>query len=272
MRNFYLLEAAVNYIEEHLCDPITGEDVAKACCSSLSGLQKLFRYALHRSIKEYIAKRRLTNAARDLAHSNGTVTEIAMRYQYNSPEVFARAFKRLWDVTPSMFKDTWHFSGLYPRLNYKYQEGDDPDMARKKVDLSEAYEVFRQLGGTCVVCFDLVGLMKINAISRESGDKAILESARRIDIAAADDMLVLRIGGDEFALFTGKADTKEAEKVMLKILASNGQPILWNGQEIPLSLRAGITKIPESGLRYSELFAQLHNAIEQCRKCSTQSL
>ncbi len=266
MRNFFLLEVAVNYIEKHLCDPITGVDVARACCSSPSGLQKLFRYALHHSIKEYIDKRRLTNAARDLAHSHDSVTEIAMRYQYNSPEVFARAFKRVWDVTPSRFKESWRFSGLFPKLNYKFHEGDDTDMARKKVDLSEAYEVFRQLGGTCVICFDGVGLMKINDISHEAGDKAILESARRIDAAATDDMLVLRIGGDEFALFTGKADMKEAEEVMLKVLASNGQPILCNGQEIPLSLRAGITRIPESGLRYSELFSQMHETIEQCRE------
>lgn len=266
MRNFFLLECAVNYIEEHLCDPITGKDVAKACSSSLSGLQKLFRYALHRSIKEYIDKRRLTNAARDLLHSRGTVTKIAMRYQYNSPEVFARAFRRLWDVTPSHFKEKWRFSSLYPRLNYKFHEGDDPDMARKRVDLSEAYEVFRQLGGTCVICFDCIGLMKINAISNEAGDKAILESARRIDSAATDDTLVLRIGGDEFALFTGKMDMEEAEDVMRKVLAQNGQPILWNGQEIPLSLWGGIARIPERGLRYSELFAQMHNTIEQCKK------
>ena len=267
MRNFFLLECAVNYIEEHLCDPIAGKDVAKACCSSSSGLQKLFRYALHRSIKEYIDKRRLTNAARDLLHSRGTVTEIAMRYQYNSPEVFARAFKRLWDVTPSHFKETWRFSGLYPRLNYTFHEGDDPVMARKRVDLSKAYEMFRQLKGTYVVCFDIVGLMPVNEISHEAGDKAILESAKRIDTIAADDMLVLRIGGDEFALLTGKADLHQAKELMEQVLAFNGQPFLCNGHEIPLSLRAGMTRIPESGLRYSELFAQMHNTIEQCKKC-----
>jgi AraC family transcriptional regulator len=269
MRNLFLLEAAVNYIEEHLCDPISGEDVAKACCSSLSGLQKLFRYALHRSIKEYIAKRRLTSAARDLAHLSGTVTEIAMRYQYNSPEVFARAYKRLWDVTPSMFKDTWHFSGLYPRLNYKYQEGDDLDMARKRVDISEAYEMFQHLERTCVVCFDIVGLMPINEISHEAGDKAILEAARRIDAIAEGDMLVMRIGGDEFALLTGKEDLLKAEDLMKKVLAGNGQPFLWSGKEIPLSLRAGVTRIQERHLRYSELFAQMHDAIQLSRKVQT---
>ena len=267
MRNFFLLEAAVNFIEEHLCDPITGEDVAKACFSSLSGLQKLFRYALYHSLQEYIAKRRLTNAARDLYRSNGTVTEIAMRYRYNSPEVFARAFKRLWDVTPSAYKETWRFSGLFPRIEYRFCEGDDPEMARKKVDLSEAYEMFRQMQGTCIVCFDMIGLHPINEqISREAGDKAILEMARRIDSTATDDMLVLRIGGDEFALVTGMTEMDEAEEAMRKVLAFNGQPILWNGREIPLSLRAGIARIPTGDLRYNELFVQMHQSISLSRK------
>lgn len=265
MRNFYLLEAAVNYIEDHLCDPISVKDVADACCFSLSGMQKLFHYALHHGIKEYINKRRLTKAARDIVNGHGTFTEIAMRYQYNSPEVFARAFKRMWDVLPSMFRETWRFTGLFPRLNYQFYEGDDPTMARKRVDLSEAYEMFKSLEGTYVICFDVVGLMPINAMSGEAGDKAILETARRIDAAADNDMLVMRIGGDEFALITGKADAVLAERLMKKVLSSNGQPFSWNTKAIPLSVRAGITQIQKDHLRYNELFAQMHHAIDLSR-------
>ncbi len=266
MRNFYLLEAAVNYIEDRLCDSITVQDVADACCFSLSGMQKLFRYALHHGIKEYIGKRRLTMAARDLVSGNGTVMEIAMRYQYNSPEVFARAFKRMWDVQPSLFRETWRFTGLFPRLDYQYHEGDDPIMARKRVDISQAYEMFKSLEGTYVVCFDIIGLMPMNELSSEAGDKAILETAKRIDTVADDDMLVMRIGGDEFALVTGKTDAGLAEQLMNNVLASNGHPIQWNGKEIPLSIRAGITQIHKDHLRYSELFNQMHHAIDLSRK------
>jgi len=192
--------------------------------------------------------------------------EIAMRYQYNSSEVFARAFKRMWDVQPSIFRDTWRFTGLFPRLNYRFYEGDDPILARKKVDLSEAYEMFQSLDGTYVVCFDIVGLMPINAVSDDAGDKAILETARRIDSAAEEDMLVIRIGGDEFALITGKSDEALAMQLMEKVLAKNGQPIQWNGKDISLSIRAGITYIQKDHLRYSELFAQMHHAIDLSRK------
>lgn len=261
MRNFFLLETAIHYMEEHLCDPMTSEDVAKACCSSLSGLQKLFRYALHYSLKEYISKRRLTKAAWDLVHTDDSVTQIALRFQFNSPEVFSRAFKRLWDVTPSRFRETLRFSGLCPRLDYHFQEGDDMAMARKRVDLSEAYETFQRLEGTCVICFDINRLTPVNALSREAGDKAILAAARRLDEAAEDDMLVIRIGGDEFALLTGSEEIAKAEEVMGRVLAQNGQPFCWNGREIPLSLRGGITRIERNHLRYSELFTQMHHSI-----------
>ena len=266
MRNFYLLETAVNYIEDHLCDEITTQNVADVCCFSLSGMQKLFRYALHHGIKEYIGKRRLTKAASDLVTGSDTVLDIAMRYQYNSQEVFARAFKRMWDVQPSLFRETWRFTGLFPRLNYQFSQGDDSAMARKTVDISQAYEMFQSLEGTYVICFDIIGLMPINELSSEAGDKAILETARRIDAAAEEDMLVMRIGGDEFALVTGKPDAQLAQRLMTKALSLNGQPIQWSGKEIPLSVRAGITQIQKDHLRYNELFTQMHQTIDLSRK------
>ena len=64
----------------------------------------------------------------------------------------------------------------------------------------------RGLGRRCcsyVVCFDINGLVAINDISTRAGDLAILEALTRVDSVATDDMLVLRIGGDEFALVTG---------------------------------------------------------------------
>jgi len=82
-------------------------------------------------------------------------------------------------------------------------------------------------------------------------------------------MLVMRIGGDEFALLTGEEDLQKAEVLMKKVLAGNGQPFLWSGKEIPLSLRAGVTIIPEQHLRYSELFTQMHDAIQLSRKVQT---
>jgi AraC family transcriptional regulator len=261
VKNFLALTEALEYIERNLCEPIVREDITVHCCVSLSMLEKLFRYALHRSIKEYVTKRRITQAAEDLLKTDRSITEIAMKYQYNSPEVFSRSFCSVWRIPPSQFRSKWKFSGIFPKHDYKYKEGDDFEMARKKVDISDAYDFFRKNRGTYVICFDIRELMTINAVSSKAGDLAILETAARIDNVATEDMLVLRIGGDEFALVTGIGDLEAVKQLAGRVAARNGETISCSGRQFPLTLWVGITKIPEDSLRYSEFFLDMHKAI-----------
>ena len=107
--------------------------------------------------------------------------------------------------------------------------------------------------------------MQTNAISVKAGDLAILEAVTRIENAADDNMIVLRVGGDEFALLTGLYDYDEAKNLSEKVLRKNGEPILFEDREVPVSLWCGITKIPAS-LRYSEFFTDMHEAIEKSKK------
>ena len=198
-----------------------------------------------------------------------TITEIAMKYQYNSPETFTRAFKKLWEVTPSVFKSQWRFTRLFPRITgigyYNLSNGGKEMI--KKVDISDVYDALKEKANTWVCCFDIQGLVPINNISYEAGDKAILETAHRIETSSTDEMMLFRIGGDEFALVTGLTDQAAAEALAQSILAKNKQTITCNGQEIPLSLRVGLLKMPEkeSNLRYQELFTNMHQAINDTR-------
>ena len=266
MRNFMILTESINFIETNLCEPVSRKDIASHCYVSLSMLEKLFRYALGISIKEYISRRRMTQAARDISKNNMSVTDAAMKYQCNSVEVFSRMFKRVWHVNPSDFiKNKGRFTGIFPKINYEYREGEDLYMARKKVDISEAYDFLKNLKGSYVLCFDVQHLMSINNVAIKAGDLAILEMASRIDKAAGDDMLVIRIGGDEFALMTGLYEYDEAKKLSEEILSKNGEPIIYEGEELPLSLWCGITQIPET-LRYSEFFTDMHNAVSKSKR------
>lgn len=266
MRNFFVLADAINFIEENICNQINSQLIADFCYVSLSSLQKLFRFALHRSIKEYINKRRISLAADDLLRTELTVTEIAYKYQFSSPETFCRAFRKVWNVSPSAYRRQWKFSGIFPRINYQYVEGEDQEMARKKVDIADAYDVFKSMTGTYVICFDIVNLTYINSISREAGDLAIVESAKRIDEAREDDMLMFRIGADEFALVTGLEDSRAAEGIADKALCRNGETIEYKDKKIELSLRAGYTKIADKPLRYSDFFTDMHQAIEESKR------
>ena len=139
-------------------------------------------------------------------------------------------------------------------------------MAAKRIDISEAYDEICRMKGTYVICFDIVGLMPINDISREAGDLAILESLKRIEQVCTENMLQLRIGGDEFALITGSENENEVKNIIEKVLAHNGEKILWNNKEISVSLRTGLCKVPDGNLRYNEFFEEMHEAINSVRK------
>ena len=266
MKNFMILTESINFIELNLCEPISRQDIAKHCHVSLSTLEKLFRYALRVSIKKYISRRRITMAAEDIKKFSLNITETAMKYQFNSVEVFSRAFKRVWTVNPSEFiKNNRRFTGIFPKINFEYNESEGLEMARKKVDISEAYDFLKSMAGSYVLCFDLQHLTAINNISVKAGDLAIFEAIARIEAAAGDDMIVIRVGGDEFALLTGLYDYGEAEKLSEKVLAKNGEAVLFDDNEIALSLWCGITKIP-AHLRYSEFFTDMHQAISESKK------
>ncbi len=265
MKNFYVLTDALEFIENNVCEEVDSQAVADYCGVSLSSLQKLFRLALHRSVKDYILRRRISLASRDILDTNMKMIDIAYKYQFGSPENFARAFKKVWKITPTEYKKTWRFSEICPKLDYQYQEGADEDMAAKRVDISEAYDEIKKRKGTYVICFDIVGLVPINDISHEAGDLAILESLKRIANVCTEEMMQLRIGGDEFALITGSEDPQYIETLIGEVLAHNGETITWNGKDIPLSLRAGIIKVPDGNLRYSEFFEEMHQVINATR-------
>jgi AraC family transcriptional regulator len=265
LKNFYILTDAINYIEENLCNEFTLEDLADACYSSLSGLKKLFAYAFHLGLKEYISKRRMSHAAHDILTSELSITEIALKYQYNFPEVFTRAFSKVWGTSPSAFKKQWRFSGIFPKILFEYDGG--VIMSKRNTDLSELYDLLKSRTNSYVLCFDIIDLMPINDnYGHEAGDKAILEALRRIDSLSDENSLLFRIGGDEFALVTDLTEAEEVEKLAMKIIQLNGQPITHNNIEIPLGMRVGCTKIIGNNIRYKDLYSDLYNAINNAKE------
>lgn len=268
MKNFCIFADAVNYIEENLCSDISQEDIAAACYCSLSSLQKVWRYCTHTSVKEYMDKRRLTRCAEDILNTDMTLTEIAMKYRYNSPEVFTRAFQRLWGISPSKFKTERHSSGIFPRIIPDESKLEGGIYMGRRVDITELYNELETKKGSYVLCFDVVGLDMINKnISHAAGDKVILEAFRRIDAMAGDSMPAFRIGGDEFAAVTGLTDKREVEAQAEKVIALNGQPVEWEGRQIPVSVRIGAVRLGENGhhIHYHELFNSMQTVINESK-------
>lgn len=266
--SFAVFVTALEYIEANICENLSQEQIAAACYVSLSSLQKLWKYCTHYSLKEYISKRKLTLAGRDLLMEDGSVLDAAMKYGYNSHEVFTRAFTKVWGVSPSKFKKQWKGScELYPRLNSEYAERNDhmENMRVKKYDISGFYDYLKSQTGTYVLCFDIQGLMSINEnLGREAGDKVILEAFRRINEAADDNMTCLRMGGDEFAMITESSDTEYVSSIADRALSHNGETVPYSGGDAAVSMRCGAVKIGEH-LKYSVLCRDFNEVINKAR-------
>ncbi len=261
MNKFTILSVALEFIEENLTQELTPELCAKKCGYSLSNLQKMFRCAFHIGISDYISRRRLTVAAKDLLETDTSVLDIALKYGYNSHEVFTRAFERLWGVSPSKFRRNRRFSEIFPKLGETISitdgEGTDIMYSKKMFDVSHLYDFIREHSEKYVVCFDMVRLMEINHIyGSAAGDIAIAECLRRIDDASDETMLPIRIGGDEFILITDFEKQEDAQEIAEKILAHNGETVKSGEHEFSVAMRAGFVVIPKENLRYSELFSQ----------------
>lgn len=78
------LAAALEYVEQNLTSDFSQEKCARYACCSLSGLQKLFRSVFRRSVGDYVARRRLTAAARELQQTDRTALDIAVEFGWGS--------------------------------------------------------------------------------------------------------------------------------------------------------------------------------------------
>ena len=99
------IRTAIEYMEEHLTDDISAQDVADRVHLSPFFLQRGFSLMTGCGIGEYIRNRRLYQAARDLKETEDKVIDIALRYCYETPESFTKAFSRFHGVTPSQVRD-----------------------------------------------------------------------------------------------------------------------------------------------------------------------
>jgi len=104
MSNLEAIAGAIDYIETHLREPIAVIDVAQAVSFSLYHFCRLFNAMTHHTPYNYMIRRRLAESALELLRTNRKVIDIAGDYQFDNPETFARAFRRVFDLQPSQLR------------------------------------------------------------------------------------------------------------------------------------------------------------------------
>jgi len=94
------IKAAIEYMEDHLKDIRSPEEVADHVHVSCLYLQRGFQVMTGCTLGEYIRNRRLYLAALDLKNTGRSVLDIALDWGYDTPAGFDKAFTRFHGATP----------------------------------------------------------------------------------------------------------------------------------------------------------------------------
>lgn len=95
---------AILRIEADLGEEIDLPGVAEQAGYSVFHFGRIFHGVTGETVMDYVRKRRLTEAARALVHTNRRILDIALDWQYDSHEAFTRAFRRAYGMTPVAFR------------------------------------------------------------------------------------------------------------------------------------------------------------------------
>lgn len=98
------IRAAIDYIENNILSVGGVEEISSHIAVSPYYLQTGFKIMTGYSIGEYIRNRRLYLAALDLCSDKYKVIDIALKYGYDTPESFTKAFARFHSATPSQLR------------------------------------------------------------------------------------------------------------------------------------------------------------------------
>ena len=129
---------AIDYMEMKMEEELDIEAIAKVACCSPFHFQRMFHMLTGFTVAEYVRNRKLTLAAQELAISpNIKVIDVALKYGYNSPESFAKAFRKAHGITPSAARQPGVNLKAFPCISFHLSLKGDKDMDYRIVKKDE---------------------------------------------------------------------------------------------------------------------------------------
>ncbi len=151
-------EAALIYMEDHLTSEIELAAMAqKAKCSSYH-FQRLFSTVAGISLSEYIRRRKMTLAALELQNTGEKIIDLAIKYGYDSPSSFTRAFQSVQGITPSAARAYGAELRAYPPLTFEFIIKGAEQMQYRMIE-TKPYRLFG-LNAVAVDGWDIDALLK----------------------------------------------------------------------------------------------------------------
>ncbi|WP_279194245.1 AraC family transcriptional regulator [Holdemania massiliensis] len=134
------LNASLNYIEEHLSEVIEIDDLAQIACCSSYHYQRMFTYIARIPLSEYLRRRRMSIAAVELQQSEIKIIDLALKYGYNSPTAFNRAFQSVHGIAPSAVRKAGSVVKTFPPISFRITVKGVEEM-NYRIEKKEAFRI-----------------------------------------------------------------------------------------------------------------------------------
>ncbi|AWP34070.1 MDR efflux pump AcrAB transcriptional activator RobA [Pantoea eucalypti] len=137
------------WLESHLDQPLSLDNVAQKAGYSKWHLQRMFKDVTGHAIGAYIRARRLSKAAVALRLTSRPILDIALQYRFDSQQTFTRAFKKQFAQTPAWYRRSseWNSFGIRPPIRLDDETQPEPAF----VSLPETVLVGQTQNYTCIL-------------------------------------------------------------------------------------------------------------------------
>lgn len=122
------MNRALDYIESHLDDEIDYTIMAGEAYCSEYHFSRMFSSISGISLSEYIRRRRITLAAFEIQKTDIRIIDAAIKYGYESPDSFARAFHKIHGIKPSEARNKGAQLKAFPRISFQISIKGDVEM------------------------------------------------------------------------------------------------------------------------------------------------
>lgn len=127
------MNRAIDHLEANMTQKLDIAEVAKLAFSSTFHFQRMYHMLTGVTVAEYVRRRRLTLAAQEIM-SGDKVIDVALKYGYETPEAFTKAFRKMHGMSPSAAREPGTNLKAFPKLSFHISIKGDKDMDYKLIE------------------------------------------------------------------------------------------------------------------------------------------
>lgn len=262
------IKNSIDFIENNLLENIHLEDIAKSANMSISLYSKIFKNLFGLTVKEYIIKRRMSLAAKDLIFTKDSILSIALKCGYSGYEQFSRTFKKTFHVSPTKYRRTGIYVNIFPKINLKLNSLCGGEIM-KEMESGQVMKILKNLDGGYILDLDIDRFADINeTYGRKTGDLVLIETSKRIKEVLEKRSIksdVIRIAADEFIVVLKERDLEFVKNLAKEILNTMKKDFVFEDKKINITISIGISKF-FTGIEGEKIIENVRNAMIGAKK------